>query len=1360
MKEKSRALKRLGVAGLGAVIALGTPAVGFTGFASAAAGQAAITWTTPSTGNASTLNDGTNSTVKLEVEQTAANTTGNPPLTAVRFDYTQTVDAQGNDIPLASQNEVAIQTVSTAPYHLEWTPPSNGDYTLTAEPLTTGGGSAGDVIKENVTVDNTTPSVHITSPTDGSTIPFFNTAGHNWISVSGTRSKDATNGVPDVVVNASLYDQTTGFNHVGTNTSTDLDNAVAGPATDASQNWSATVEVPTGCPVGDTCQVVLDAVAMYGTDNGTTGSDESVIVNLAAASQTLATFSVTPTGTQTITDSNSGTAADQTSETYTVTATDQNGKPIAGLVVTASSAVGANPSHAVINGGTAGDGAVAVTGPDGTATFKVSDGTDETVTLTFQSEVNGTSFDAQHDFKVTRTLNVVAHVTRTLSTVTLSKTPDQPAYASQSYNQNYPVVLACLGDQFSQGFHDSSSLIVTDQRTETGVNNGAPTTVGGHLGTETNDNQDNPTGCFPVVLTSYPGGENTGSDQITVYQENNGVPGFQAGTTDKGDQITVNFAPGDISFDRYTNCTEGSDSSENCITQAQIGTVKTITVKETVGGSPVAGATLHLSIGGSASFPQSQPNGTTVTVGDNQSATCTTAADGTCQVNVSDATVEDQTLSATDGQGLTGNIYVEFRSEPLTLGSADRRDNFTLYPTGTTPGTGGTTTEDYGTPGTIMVDDYHLFDKPDANGNRHILSDIPVTVHIDHGYFTPMPTDTSDYNTGTFTPTPAAGGLAGTPKDIGTSDGHGGETLDLVTNGFGIIKFATSIGRDAGFDDDGQVLTDVTITNNGNSVDAGNPAGGTQTDRDYTWTTNSDDVVGFGSVDETQCNEQIGNGDCWIFGFDTTCNTDGGTVQGNECVFGDSGEILAGVVPGGALNGTSVTILPATGDTLTGNHTGTPFNECTDSTGNQNGCTGPATEFFVELKDQFGNLVGDNTTVSDTANETDCDGNGNSLYSSYTNSPNLCQVYSDNAPTVATPDTVTDTWNTQTTTWTANTATPGQGVPAFVATVNTTGVTKTDSFTINLYSVDLTHLNFKFNAVPGDVVKTGTTVHDEVTVTDQYNNSVQGLFVTFDQSGPGAGVDTRSDDFTDANGTASDNFSSSIQGNAQVTADVYKNCFQFTGNEGDNCTGTTGGVPLDEQVNTIGFDGVPTINVTPVSKAGKHNVAVFGTTRPGASVQLEVKQGAGSFVMVGSPQTADVNGDYSFTGPISKTTSFEVVVDTIQPSAVRTAYVKSTVVHQHPTVSLTAMQGHNAGKVRVYVKTHPNDAGAIVRIYRVRHGHTTRIRTSRIGHGGGNAHVFNFGLHVRVNIFATVAAHGNQTSGRTAKRTVVTPRKK
>lgn len=90
---------------------------------------------------------------------------------------------------------------------------------------------------------------------------------------------------------------------------------------------------------------------------------------------------------------------------------------------------------------------------------------------------------------------------------------------------------------------------------------------------------------------------------------------------------------------------------------------------------------------------------------------------------------------------------------------------------------------------------YSDSDPNTAGVQRQLLTNTEVTVAVDHGYFTD----------GVATPAAAANG------PVGTWD-NDGQTKKVMTGSNGCVIVWTSIGKDAGFDDDGDVTAKVTGT--------------------------------------------------------------------------------------------------------------------------------------------------------------------------------------------------------------------------------------------------------------------------------------------------------------------------------------------------------------------------------------------------------------------------------------------------------------------------------------------------------------------------------------------------------------------
>jgi len=910
----------------------------------------------------------------------------------------------------------------------------------------------------------------------------------------------------------------------------------------------------------DSCDVVIHATA---TKDGT--SDEATETG-TLYEQTLSSFTVQPTS------ATEPTGADQK---YTVTALDQNGKPIAGLLVTADP--DANSDADIDSPQT--------TGTDGKAVFTASDESAETTTFTFKSHVDGNpaTQDPQADFTRTATLTTYTPVA---SDVTVTKDPSFPVYTTgNEYNEDFPEITACFTDQNNNAFTGSVTPIVTIARTIDSPEADAGNTTVGGTATPTGDD-----GCFDVEANSYPTGNEAGSDVYTVYLEKNGTPGFQSGA-DLGDTVTVNFGPSEITFD---NC-----STSSCATQAQVGTVKTITATETTDGQPRDGRTLTFTAFDGATFPATQPSGATRT--SDTTATCVTNNNGSCSVNVTDASTGTDEVDVADnaqpndnpGTGAEASDEIDFRGQAPTLNESNTTEGsaVALYPSAR----GGNEPNTPGVPGTVLESEYTLRDQNGGGGSP--LSNVAVTVHLDHGYFTECPgVEVSEhYEDCSFTPAPADGQPVGAPV-------NDGQTKTFQTNNSGSFEMYISIGRDAAFDQDGFVDTHPTATVGGTTIDLGNPAttsGEFSEDGFPTWLTDTSD-----------CNQ-----------FNDFCSDS----VSPAFTGGDTGP------EGGPLNGASVQLVPVPGENPTAN-------------------TADNVHFLVVTRDQFGNLVRDDNDLTasvsgpaELADEQCCGGSDTSIpvVSSFKDPQNqdTITVFNESGSTTAQDAVVTVTWDANVTTWDIT----GTGDDQ-VTTTAADSTDKSDSFTAHFYAVDLQNLHYKYSLKPGRIVKVQTTVSDQVTVTDQYNNPVSGLEVDVHRSGPGA-VDVDTCRTTNGAGKATYSFSSSRQGNATVTL-IVTDDFEGCGNGGS-------ANELSRSTRHIGFDGVPTIETSTEHRNKAGAVTITGHTRPGAVVRLYKKvKGAKHYVFV-ARHHANVDGDYSFTVNVSKDTRFKVRVDRLVSSVSR-----------------------------------------------------------------------------------------------------------
>jgi hypothetical protein len=485
MSRTSKALKRLGVGSvtIGTVFAM--PYVGVATAFAATPTDPVVTITSQQTNSASPRNDGTDTTVKVSanVEYTPSSTASentNAPA-GVKFSYTPTA---GSD--------VVIGTDSTFPYSIAWTPPTGGGaFTLHAQAVLANGTATGAAADQTTTVVDA-PSVHISSPADGGSIGAYG----GFIAVSGTRSAD----FPALSVQAATRNNSTGLlSGYGTPT------VVA--ATTGGASWNAAVAVPACAATAPaTCDVVIYAATT------TAGAASDEVAEAAEYAQTLTSSTVAPA---------SATVPAGSSQTYTDTVRDQNGKPVAGLTVAGTSS---NPVVAADPGTTTTDG-------NGVASFAVATAnppTAGTTTLTFQTQTVPGTYNSQVDFS--RTATLTSYVS-TPTSVALTATPSKSLYAEQSeyppasaVGTGFPIVKFCVVDQNGNSTPAGSGQapVLSDSRRDSTLAASDPS-----LPEPVSFAPIAGTGCYQLGLPAATG--TFGTDTITGYFEQNGTPGQQAG---------------------------------------------------------------------------------------------------------------------------------------------------------------------------------------------------------------------------------------------------------------------------------------------------------------------------------------------------------------------------------------------------------------------------------------------------------------------------------------------------------------------------------------------------------------------------------------------------------------------------------------------------------------------------------------------------------------------------------------------------------------------------------------------------------------------------------------------------------------
>jgi hypothetical protein len=1291
MNRESKALKRLGIAGLTAVTAVGvTPFLGVVAANAVAPPAAALTFTTPTTQSSSYESDGTNTTVKLEV---VVNNNNNPTSPSGQLPTGDGV--QFSEAPVSNGNvgaTVIIGTDYTAPYSIEWAAPqANQTYNLYATVVNSAGNpestspTSANYTYSSPAEDTTTvsglPAVHITSPADGTQVgegaPLSgpNTAsgstpagGGGYISVSGTRSAE----LPEIDVTVTTRNEMTGVSstaiygqNVGGNESSFAPGTGTVPAGTAAnggtQNWSTTVKVP-NCPQDNStstspgstgisstnsgCDVIVHAVT-----NTTPATDDSTVATLYQ--QTGGQLAVASPSAQTEPASSTPNA------NYTVTLTDQKGNPIAGATVTGTVESGtsaeiegtgtsnaASSSAAPASYGTAGKTATSTTNAQGQAFFGAFDPvagetsyfdfSSGSLTLTkgaslttYSQTVTGAALSAtpMKDLYAEQT-----EYTGYNSTVTTAGSSAAPTGAAPSTANTFPLVELCLTDQNGNATNNTGQApIVTDTRTVQGGTPGTPMQEA-----VTPENNSTAYGTAPgkgnCYVVNYPAPTGTyGSDTFNAYFERNGQNGYQPPTPGASNN-DLEAAPLTLN---YANLQILATN-----TQGQKGqNVSGSFTVQGVNGAPFAGRQITLSLtstNNQATFSTTQPSDNKTST--NTSSVCTTDANGVCSYSV---TEPSNTNSANDTASVTATDNITNKTQKATGVSTTSPETVTFSNTAPSLTSVQQVSEKTYGPDTAGAN----ANNAGVSGGAGEPGEVEVYTYQLNSGTTGSPsalsgvpvTVTTDH--GFFTPLPKSGTTtyqsfaSPAPSDKGTAGGvtNGGQTFTGTTDNNGQVTFALSIARDAAFDQTGNVISTLKFTSGGASQ----------------------------SVQAAP-------------------STSAGTVNGNTAsstnpTFSTDSD-NSGQEP---LNGSAVQLVSP--DTTTKPSTTSQSNYQSNSTSNQGG----GVAFQTHLLDQFGNLVRDNinkATLTVTGPAT-LYGPATDPGEYLTDTTDIHYLDNNATSTTASNATVTATWNAPSTTYTGTTTGTGSNAVTTYSAATTDNSTspKTDSFTVSEYKTDLSNLHYTFTTnPPSGIVPTGTAVTDKVVVTDQNGNPVQGLTVVFYRSGPSNQTDTSQAQKTGPDGSASYVFTSAVQGTATITVVV---------------SDPTSGNEYSRAVNTVSFDGVPTMNEV-ASRRGAGTVAITGVTRPGALVQLfQEPYGATSYTYYnGGQERADGNGNYAFYPTISKETSFRVLIDPTSGdysgnSAVVTGPHRTTTVSVLPTLTLRSLK---KGTVVAYIHYSPS----------------------------------------------------------------------
>jgi hypothetical protein len=1216
MSRTSKALKRLGVGSvtIGTVFAM--PYVGVATAFAATPTDPVVTITSQQTNSASPRNDGTDTTVKVSANvvytpsSTASDNTNAPA--GVKFSYTPT-----GGLP------VVIGTDATFPYSIAWTPPTGGGaFTLTAQAVLANGTATGTAGTRPTSVVDA-PAVHISSPAEGGSIGAYGGV----IAVSGTRSAD----FPALSVKAATRDNSTGvLSAYGTPT------VVA--ATTGGANWNAAVAVPACTAVAPaTCDVVIYAATT------TAGAASDEVTEAAEYAQTLTSSTVAPA---------TATVPSGSSQTYTDTVLDQNGKPVAGLTVGGTSsnhAVAADPGTTTTNGLGVATFAVATSPPPATGT----------TTLTFQTQTVVGTYNPQVDFSRTATLTTY---TSTPTSVTLTASPSKSLYAEQTEypplspsGTGFPIVKFCVIDQNgnSTPAGTGQAPVLSDSRRDS-----TPAGTAGPLPEAVTFAAIAGTGCYQLGLPAATG--TFGTDTITGYFEQNGTPGQQAGEP-SATPLVLNY---------------GNLAVTGLDTQAQKGTAVTVSFKVLdPSGRPFANRALTLTTSAAGTFSATQPAGTSATppTGSNGVAVAntlfgTTDATGVVSATVNSATVQTVTVTATDNlntasqlaTGMSGPAAVDFRNLSVAL------TQLTLTNAGTIVQPAASTTAGTVRPGDVV--DGTTFVLKDAN--NAILKNVSVAVSLDHGFFvgstspacaaaTPNP---ERYTNCPFV-TPPADGAATGPIKAAT-------TTTLTSDANGLITFADSIGRDAGFDDDGLVLAKLTATANG------------------------------------------------------------GTQAANAVQYSTIG------MP---INGGSVKLVPASPTTaLSG--------DVQAQTGSQLG-SNPAqvntVQFAIHVLDQYGNLVKLPTNaVSLTVTGGTLNGAAATTGTgagSFTGNETVYSLQSATTSTTGLAAKVTASWDAPVTNFKGTTTGVAPNTTTTYTTVPGTAVTKTDTFTVNFYAIDLKNLAYSFTTTPGNTEPVNTAVTTSVTVKDQKANPVSGLFVQFVRSGPNDAAGNSqtggsTNQITNAQGRAGTSYSSGTPGVATVTVIV-------TDGSGNELSRGVQNVTFTKGTPTT---GLPTISISTTAINVGQSAIVTVRGKAGTSIQLYALTRPATAYQVVRTATIPASGVYT---------------TAIRPRGNTRLFARSAAgdsgtvaVSVRPAMSLV---GSASGKTGTFTGTIvPGHGNVAVRIFTVKNGAITLVGTTRTAANGHYSFSRTFAATGAVTFIAQTLSDGQNLSTQSNRVTV------
>ncbi|MBA8804498.1 hypothetical protein FB382_002789 [Nocardioides ginsengisegetis] len=686
-------------------------------------------------------NDGANTSVHLVAS-------GGASVAQVRFEYTS---------PLNPVTPVVIATVSRTDgvFSTEWTPPVNLYGVLvnvTAQPLNNAGGeiptAGGDDTASGI-VDANATTIDI-SNAPGSAVGIFQApyTGHtgDFGVISGTTS-ELTNDV-------TVQDRQDGLNDPQTVNA--ANGGVYGKPANGIRTFSGIVNFDRTAgahyPYDTTDPKVDQAVVQANAD---TDDNEGVTVY----KQTITTVTATA--------ANPAPPNSNPNTDVTVTVLDQNGKAVAGAEVVQTG------------------GATEYTNALGQAVFTVAgdaDGNTYTYTVNVDDE---DGYQAAKDFQRSVTVQTYSDTAAaiTANPSELGNALDFGEYAAS------PVTITVKDNQGAP----KAGQVVQYAWTVVPFAGGDSQTAGSGstaaTGADGKATVPAPTGGVPGVYT------------LNTYVEKDGNPGQTAGDLQSA-PLAVKMGNATIVF------------KDGSVAQAPAGSTKSfdgilrLEDKTPLGGREItfdyAPGTETAPAGvGDSIVSATQPAGTTRI--SNNSAKDVSDADGVVTVSLTDPseTVQPNELNADLDAATSGDAADAGASNTPPADNAPGDSLQIDWLKNANP----TSAADITISGANLIDDASTPGRPVdlditvKNSDGVTLTDYPVTVTVDHGFFSPNAETEADL---VADPAPAQGGLFGEWKDLGASQ-------TLTTADDGTTGIVSAIEKDAAFDTSSTVTATVTV---------------------------------------------------------------------------------------------------------------------------------------------------------------------------------------------------------------------------------------------------------------------------------------------------------------------------------------------------------------------------------------------------------------------------------------------------------------------------------------------------------------------------------------------------------------------